>query len=982
MTAPKPLAGTVRSHMIAPIAKTQTFERTPHSIGGKATTPMLQSIGGKITTPMSVALALCAVVPAVLFAILASYYVASTSSEALEQRYSRASSLYSVILRSKLSAAETIVQTLTNRDVGYDGALLKQAIANSRAFKSVVVVDRDGLLAGGETTLRPSPAQLLALETGQIVLMPVTLDGQLTSIFMARAVNGAGVPRLAYFELAPDWIWKETATTTVQMHVAVVDADGQILHSVGSVPGDFGKIFGDQVSLAGERIAAVRSLSWQGGGAEWHGVLTHIPLVNERITAVPWAVVAFGRDVPLAARTGAIWEMLPFVLALALGAAWVTAVYLDRRYRQPLRKLQQSLPALALRRFEPIQPCGADEPRRLIEEVNRCASGLHEQFHALETLGEIDKLLLGSAELEQVLDAILSRVQSVTRCHCVGITLRDSDAPGRGRVYIAANGLSELPVSRVELDDDMLATLATESSGLTIARCEDGRHSFLKPLKDVGTDFFWVWPVIVSDRIEAILCVGYREAPATDPHLAQNGGQFAERLAVALSKSARDERLYRQAHFDPLTALPNRILFRDRLAQEIANASAGLSRGALLYIDLDHFKRVNDSVGHIAGDQMLTIVAQRLRSCVKEVDTVARLGGDEFTVILRNVADPDAARLVGERIIESLRLPVNIGGRDHFVCASIGITLFPDDGSTIDDLMRNADTAMYRAKDLGRGCTTFFGVEMSGKPAPATDTGLHNALRRREFSLFYQPQFSVSNGKLIGVEALLRWQTPRDGIRQPGDFVPAAEESGLIIDIGAWVLEAACAQMAAWRDAHIAPPRIALNVSAQQLKHVEFPKLVRRALDKYSLPADWLELELTETVFADEAAGATLARLEQLGVHLALDDFGTGYSSLSYLRQYPIGTVKIDRTFLEEVPQNPASATLVETIIVMAHALGKRVVAEGIETVEQLDFLRERRCDVAQGFYLARPLSVHVVTELLQARTMSGQEDSDVREVG
>jgi len=232
------------------------------------------------------------------------------------------------------------------------------------------------------------------------------------------------------------------------------------------------------------------------------------------------------------------------------------------------------------------------------------------------------------------------------------------------------------------------------------------------------------------------------------------------------------------------------------------------------------------------------------------------------------------------------------------------------------------------------------------------------------------------------VEALLRWQTPRDGIRQPGDFVPAAEESGLIIDIGAWVLEAACAQMAAWRDAHIAPPRIALNVSAQQLKHVEFPKLVRRALDKYSLPADWLELELTETVFADEAAGATLARLEQLGVHLALDDFGTGYSSLSYLRQYPIGTVKIDRTFLEEVPQNPASATLVETIIVMAHALGKRVVAEGIETVEQLDFLRERRCDVAQGFYLARPLSVHVVTELLQARTMAGQEDSDVREVG
>ena len=931
---------------------------------------------------MAVALAVCAAVPAVLFAIVAAYYVASTATETVQQRYLRAGSFYSVILRSKLGAAETLVETLTGRDVGYDGAALKQEVANSRAFKSVVVATRNGLLAGGETTLRPSAAQLLALETGQTVLMPVTLDGQLLTIFMARSVSAGGFPRLAYFELAPDWLWRESVPTTPAMVMAVVDADGHVLHTVGSLPTDAGRMFAGYVSLAGERTAAVRPLAWQAGGSEWHGILTHLPLVNERVTAVPWAVVAFSRDVPFLARSGAIWEIFPFVLAVALAAAWLGAIYLGRRYRLPLLRLRESLPALPERRYEPIVPCGADEPRMLIDELNRCSVDLYEQFHALETLGEIDKLLLGSAELEQVLDAVLSRVQSVTRCHCVGITLRDSDAPGRGRVYSAAKGLSELPVSRVELDDDMLTTLATESRGLTVARCEECRHSFLKPLKDTGADFFWLWPVIVSDRVEAILAVGYHEAPAANPHLARNGGQFAERLAVALSKSARDERLYRQAHFDPLTALPNRILFRDRLAQEVANASAGLSRGALLYIDLDHFKRVNDSVGHIAGDQMLTILAQRLRSCVKEGDTVARLGGDEFTIILRNVADPESARTVGERIIDSLRLPVNIGGRDHFVCASIGITLFPDDGSTIDDLMRNADTAMYRAKDLGRGCTTFFDLDMGRKPTPATDSGLHLALRRREFSLFYQPQFAVSNGKLTGVEALLRWQTPRDGLRQPAEFIPAAEESGLIIDIGGWVLDAACAQLAAWRDAAIAPPRLALNVSAQQLKHVEFPKLVRRALDKYGLSAELIELELTESVFADEAAGATLARLQQLGVHLALDDFGTGYSSLSYLRQYPIGTVKIDRTFLEEVPQNPASSTLVETIIVMSHALGKRVVAEGIETAEQLDFLRERRCDIAQGFYLARPLSSHVVTELLQARTIADREGSDVREAG
>jgi diguanylate cyclase (GGDEF)-like protein len=662
------------------------------------------------------------------------------------------------------------------------------------------------------------------------------------------------------------------------------------------------------------------------------------------------------------------WVLLTAVLAVALTAAVLTAAYLARSYVPALQMLTTAVGALRAREFGVLALPAAEEPRQLVEAFNRSVVSLDEQFRALETLAQIDQLLLQSAELERVLDAIMSRVQVLTHCQSVGITLRDADAPGRGRVYLLASGLNDLPVNRIALDDGMMETLAGETNGLTVVRCEDVRHSFLKPLADTGAVFFWVWPVIVAERLEAILAVGYREVPVADPVVAHCGGKFAERLAVALSMSARDERLYRQAHYDPLTALPNRLLFRDRLAQELANAVAGLSRGALLYIDLDHFKRVNDSVGHTAGDQLLTIVAQRLRSCIKDGDTVARLGGDEFTVILRNVVNPDAACAVASRIIESLQLPVNIAGRDCYVCASIGITLFPDDATTIEDLMRNADTAMYRAKDLGRGRMMFFDVNMTNKPALPTITGLQHALRGREFSLFYQPQFGIAEGELVGVEALLRWQTPRDGMRHPGEFVPAAEESGLIVDIGGWVLDAACAQLASWREQNIAPPRLALNVSAQQLKHSEFPKLVRRALDKYDLPASLLELELTESVLADAAAGAALVRLAQLGVHLALDDFGTGYSSLSYLRQYPIDTVKIDRTFLDEVPQNPASATLVETIIVMAHALGKRVVAEGIETNEQLIFLRERRCDAAQGFYLARPLAASAITELLQAR--------------
>ncbi|MBS0422307.1 MAG: EAL domain-containing protein [Proteobacteria bacterium] len=924
----------------------------------------------------------CAAVPVVLFALVAAREASSEGAAIDERRLLGVSSLYADVIRSRIGVAETIVETFTIGDLGPDSSRLREQIAHSRALKSVVVVNRDGVLAGGETTLRPSPAQSLALEAGQTILMPVTLDGQLTGTFLVRLVSSGGVGKLAYFEMAPDWLWKDLKELPATS-IAVVDADGKVLYNPRPLANDTSHMFAEHITLLGERGGSPDTLAWQDGGVEWHGVLKHVPLINERVTTIPWGVVAYTKEIPFFTRSKPYWAVLPYILGVLVLCGLIGARYLARRYLGSLQSLRVGLPGLQARRFEPLPLTGSDEPRELIEHFNRSAANLREQFQALETLGEIDKLLLGSAELEQVLENILARVQTVTRCHCVGITLRDADAPGRGRVFLAGNNLTDLPVTRVELDDDMLTTLMAESRGLTVARCEETRHSFLWPLKEIGAELFWVWPVNVAERVEAILAVGYREVPAADLYLTRSGSQFAERLALALSKTARDERLYRQAHYDPLTSLPNRILFRDRLAQEIANATAGLSRGALLYIDLDHFKRVNDSVGHSAGDQLLASVAQRLRSCVKDDDTVARLGGDEFTVILRNVADPGAARTVGERIIEALQLPVNIGGRDHFVCTSIGITLFPDDGFVIDDVMRNADTAMYRAKDLGRGCTMFFDPNMNVKATVPTDTGLHRALRRREFSLFYQPQFTASNGALAGVEALIRWQTARDGIRQPSEFVPAAEASGLIIDIGGWVLDAACAQFASWRDQNMAPPRLALNVSVQQLKHSEFPKLVRRALDKYGLAPALLELELTESVFADDAAGVTLERLHQMGVHLALDDFGTGYSSLSYLRQYPIGTVKIDRTLFEEVPQNPASATLVETIIVMAHALGKRVVAEGIETHEQLEFLRERGCDIAQGFYLARPLSSEVVTELLQARTHTVDEQfRDVREVG
>jgi diguanylate cyclase (GGDEF)-like protein len=693
---------------------------------------------------------------------------------------------------------------------------------------------------------------------------------------------------------------------------------------------------------------------------------------------IPLATFALAAD-----RTGSL--AAASIVALLAGAAAVSAslLHLSRRYVPALRAVRSAIVALRERRFAPPRIEARDEPRAILEALAVTATSIQDQLRVLETLAEIDRLLLGSASLEQVLDAMLSRMQTLTRCHAVGITLRDDDAPRRGRVYVAAAGHHDLPVSRVALDRDMLATLAAEPQGLTIARCERARHSFLRPLKDRGAEVFWVWPVMVAGRIEAILAAGFTETPAAGLRQSRCGGELAARLAAALSRAAREERLYREARFDPLTELPNRLLFRDHLSREIAGRDGGVARGALLYIDLDDFKRVNDGFGHGVGDHLLTVVAQRLRACVKEGDLVARLGGDEFTIVLREVRDADAAGAVAERVAQTLRQPIHIGAAEHRVSASIGVTVFPDDGAGLEDLVRNADTAMYRAKEGGRGCIMYFDrASLAPHPSPVDDTGLQRALRKREFSLFYQPQFAVADGALAGLEALLRWHTPRDGVRQPDEFVPAAEESGLITDIGGWVLDAACSQLAAWRDSGVEPPRVAVNVCTQQLREEDFARVVRRALDKHALAADSLEIELNPGQLQEQGVPAAIARLAQIGVRLALGGFGSGDCSPGDLRHYSIDLVKIERDLICGLPHDARSAAIVSTSIEVAHSLGKRVVAQGVETIEQLDFLRERGCDLAQGFYLARPLSASAVTELLRARTAASSTGDDVREAG
>ncbi|WP_295403105.1 EAL domain-containing protein, partial [uncultured Thiocystis sp.] len=442
---------------------------------------------------------------------------------------------------------------------------------------------------------------------------------------------------------------------------------------------------------------------------------------------------------------------------------------------------------------------------------------------------------------------------------------------------------------------------------------------------------------------------------------------------ISESKAARQQIEF-LAHYDPLTQLANRHLLEERAGELLALAARNRTRLALMFIDLDRFKVVNDWLGHAAGDAILKTVAQRLRITMREVDILARLGGDEFVVVMPDIAETSegigAVMSVARRLLEALDEPMPIGGHALTVTASIGISLYPADGSDYEALLKQADAAMYSAKKAGRSNVLFFSPSMN--LALEQERQLENALRiglkNQEFEVYYQPQMEIASGRLIGMEALLRWTSAELGSLAPGRFIPLAEETGLILPLGEWVLREACRQTAHWQRQGLPAVPIAVNLSALQFRQSQLPEIVRCALHDSGLAAEWLELELTESVVMEDAksAIASLRFLKKIGTTLSVDDFGTGYSSLSYLKRFALDKLKIDRSFIRNLPHDSDDAKIVPAIIGLAHALNLRVIAEGVETEAQLSFLREHRCDEIQGYWYSKPRSAADMETLLR----------------
>ena len=598
----------------------------------------------------------------------------------------------------------------------------------------------------------------------------------------------------------------------------------------------------------------------------------------------------------------------------------------------PLSRAAKTLDEMTQGRM-PLQPLlaeGSKEIRRLLHSFNLLQSHINEQKASLNESAE--KLRLSAKVFESSCESIViadaaMRIVSVNRAFTEMTGHAGDEVVGRSLRMLAA-----------DQGDDQFATLV----GQHLRSAEHWQGEVLHRRKSGETYPAWL-------HVSAI-----RDAEGRPGHYVFGFLDISDRKQA-------EERIEYMAFHDPLTGLPNRRLAMERLELAITLADRSQTRTALVFLDLDNFKTINDSFGHAVGDLLLQAVASRLMLCIRDSDTICRQGGDEFLIVLGNVADADAITVVTRKILEALAPTFNIEGKELSTSSSIGIAVFPDDGRDIDTLLKRADTAMYHAKEAGRNAYSFFTEQMNldAVEHQQVRVGLLHAMERGEFRLHYQPQIDINSGKVIGAEALIRWQHPERGLLMPDHFIRIAEESGLIVPIGAWVLREACRQAAAWRKTGLPPLVIAVNVSAIQFKRGDIEACVRQALDESGLPANCLELELTESVLIHDTDKvlATVQRLKALGVMLSIDDFGTGYSSLSYLTRFKVDKLKIDRSFVCDLENQPGNASMVRAIIQMARSLNLTTIAEGVEDLELVNFLRRQNCQEAQGYYYSRPLA-------------------------
>ncbi|HEX4584531.1 MAG TPA: EAL domain-containing protein [Burkholderiaceae bacterium] len=921
---------------------------------------------------------LCASIPALALAVLSLGQVRAVLTEQSQAQLRAASKVYALNVYERLLLAHQSLHQIAlglheGRPPGSD---VLQTLAHTYSSLSVVGPGIEPIPILGKAISWPqlSDSARAHLISGESVLVVERVIGAPPRVLLVHAVDANRPARFALAaELNPVGLWGDSDGFSEAIGLCVLADTGASLFcsksESASDPADPTRTISDSArdSRADTGKEAMIVGQWQ-------------LFLKPKFFTPYWIVIATEPASAVMAPIDKFSRIFLQVTVLSLLMVALFSLSQIRRTMGPLEKLIDGIRRLAGADFSHrVAVTGNDEFGELAGAFNDMAARLGRQLDTLKVLSAIDQVILSRLDIEPVFGLVLTRVCELTPAGFVAIAALEASGTGQARMYTLAAGRGgSCQMRRTCVAVPLLERIARQPGGFwleqldglpldppELAAAGDGAQVFVLPIRDRGS-------------LCAFACLGLprgaRLADSVQPDLRD----LCDRIGVALSAAARDEQLVYQVRHDDLTGLPNRLLFKERLLQEIASARRERRSLALLYIDLDRFKGINDSLGHTVGDELLEQTARRMRNCIRETDSLARLGGDEFAIILPNISGVRDVTTVAEHIVQALSDPFVVGQQESFISASVGIAICPTDASDGEDLLKQADTAMYRAKDGGRGQFVYFEERMNAEAVErlALERELRQALLRNEFVLQYQPQLDLRTGRICGAEALLRWNHPIRGLIAPGVFIGVAEDTGLIEEIGRRVMLEACAQHAAWRSAGAQPPRIAVNVSGRQFRRGDLVRMVEDALRQSGTSASALEIEVTESLFMDESANAVavLSQLRQMGAQVAIDDFGTGYSSMSYLKRLPVDVLKIDQSFIADMADNYDARAIAKAIINLAHTLNKSVVAEGVETAEQLVLLKRWRCNRIQGYYLSRPLTSDQFLELLHQRQQEAEQ--------
>jgi diguanylate cyclase (GGDEF)-like protein len=926
--------------------------------------------------------------PIVVVAMLSFDHVSKQLYEQSYEQSRQTSKAVGMELFRRLSLASTeleqIAETLGSRLTGNWNAMQLTADIHVQNLSSLAIIEKDGtmsLLQGVQDHLPElSKKQQQALVAGKTMIHLHQLEDHVKEVILARPLDARDpASGVIIGKVNAGLLWSVRNLLPSSTELAILMPANDIVYS--SRPSN-GSLTDKIVPLLAESISG--HFQWDVDGSTY--LASYWSVFTDMDFSIPYLVIVASQpegDV-LAPIADFRNIYVPLLVVAVLAVSFVAARQL-RKSLAPLVVLRDATRNIANGQLNTkVTITSHDEFAQLGESFNLMAARLEKQFASLSTMAEIDQLILSSFDARYIIETVLGRAAELTPCAVAAILEIEDENSGIGRLSMRINKpAAETVETHVILARGEKLFLDDKPDGLLIDQVSDLPSCLQSLSQDTGASTFLLFPIYIKKRLAAVLAMGYVTQHANN---GLNEGQlrkFADHVAVALSNADWEERLYHQAHYDALTNLPNRALLKDRLEQAIARAQRNRSYVGVMFLDLDRFKLVNDSLGHDVGDQLLIQTAQALQTNVRSVDTVVRFGGDEFVVIipdidqsgevvseLGGIADKIIASNPGEFIIDNHNVHSGM---------SIGIALYPKDGETPDELIKNADTAMYHAKEQGRDRYEFFAPELNEAASRrlSLEHELRRALENREFDIHYQTKIDSQSGKLVGVEALIRWMHPEKGLILPSEFIPVAEETGLIDRIGDRVLSMVCQQMKKWCDAGLPHIRMAVNVSPRQFRKSDFPVRVAEILKSSQLDPTVLELEVTEGSVMEniDEAIEKLNILNAMGVHLSIDDFGTGYSSLSYLKNLPIHSLKIDQTFILDMIDDQNTQAIVASTIYLAHQLGLSVVAEGVETGEQRKLLETWRCDVLQGYLFGAPLPGH------QFETLLGQSKGEEKEL-